>query len=696
MKKINDEFELKNLPVEAQDPTITQDDFKFVQSDAKIHDQKFETKPTTFLKDCLKRFAKNKSSVVAAFILGFLLILSVAVPLFGKTNAIHDTKGFPGIEYLEPRLFEPGTGFWDGTKKMTGIAVDTSNPDKSTWGPNTKTFEPNAISNLKIGEEDYIKQAIDCGKDGYVQISYFDNPAFEYVSYATKETLEKYNFVKGLKITNFVTLSKAEVEAAETKGFPEGYAEAESALFFKFSQGSDSYEIELAPYSVSHNISESNAVDIKAKFDELAAAESLSTEIEHPTFEIRVKVANPAVQGCALIRSVGISSEEAVPKDKQMLEGYSFVDGNSCMVRKLEENSYWKNYSNFKSSFVEVYLPKGVLCSFTYDTYEAALGSFSTDLFTADLDEYVARKWLRYTITDTQNEYGEYVVDDFTFECTILNAEKCPLTKPFTAEDVVMNKDTGRIEKIKCFVDNYKLKPFYLTEMPSFILGTDENGKDMFIYVFEGLRTSLILGVATTIICFLFGLLWGSICGYFGGTVDLIMERFTDILSGVPWIVVMTLVIIKAETANFGVFALALCLTGWIGTAATTRTQFYRFRGREYVLASRTLGASHGRLIAKHILPNAMGTIITSAVLMVPSIIFEEATLSFLGLAKIGGEDGLSSLGVILSNNQKELTNHPYLLIFPSVVIALIMISFNLFGNGLRDAVNPSLKGEGE
>ena len=213
----------------------------------------------------------------------------------------------------------------------------------------------------------------------------------------------------------------------------------------------------------------------------------------------------------------------------------------------------------------------------------------------------------------------------------------------------------------------------------------------MLKYVFEGTRLSLILGVITSAVCFIFGLIWGAICGYFGGTVDLVMERFTDILSGVPWIVVMTLVIIKAGS-SFGTFVLALCLTGWIGTAAITRTQFYRFRGREYVLASRTLGASDARLIAKHILPNAMGTIITSAVLMVPSVIFSEATLSYLNL----GFRDLPSLGVTLSQNQTHLNTYPFLLIFPSVIIALLMICFNLFGNGLRDAVNPSLKGEGE
>ena len=126
-----------------------------------------------------------------------------------------------------------------------------------------------------------------------------------------------------------------------------------------------------------------------------------------------------------------------------------------------------------------------------------------------------------------------------------------------------------------------------------------------------------------------------------------------------------------------------------MGTAARTRTQFYRFKGREYILASRTLGSSDMRLIFKHILPNAMGTIITSAVLMIPSVIFSEASVAYLGI----GLAEMDSLGVILSDNQKFIETNPTLIVFPSVIMALIMISFNLFGNGLRDAFNPSLKG---
>ena len=187
---------------------------------------------------------------------------------------------------------------------------------------------------------------------------------------------------------------------------------------------------------------------------------------------------------------------------------------------------------------------------------------------------------------------------------------------------------------------------------------------------------------------FTFGLVLGAIEGYYGGWVDIILQRLTEILSGIPWIVLMTLIILLMGS-NFWTFALALCLTGWIGTSNLTRTQFYRFKGREYILASRTLGSKDGRLIFKHILPNSMGTIITSSVLMIPSVIFNEATISYLGL----GLKNMNSLGIILSDNQANLMYYPYTLIVPAVVIALLMICFNLFGNGLRDAFNPSLKG---
>ena len=141
--------------------------------------------------------------------------------------------------------------------------------------------------------------------------------------------------------------------------------------------------------------------------------------------------------------------------------------------------------------------------------------------------------------------------------------------------------------------------------------------------------------------------------------------------------------------ATFFVMVIAFCSRSWISTASLTRTQFYRFKGREYVLASRTLGASNKRLIFRHILPNALGTIITSVVLMIPGIIASEATFSFLHL----GIENRHSFGVFMSNNYQYLGKYPYLVIFPAIVMGLMMIMFNLFGNGLRDAFNPTLKG---
>lgn len=150
----------------------------------------------------------------------------------------------------------------------------------------------------------------------------------------------------------------------------------------------------------------------------------------------------------------------------------------------------------------------------------------------------------------------------------------------------------------------------------------------------------------------------------------------------------MTLCILHLGN-NFFTFFLALCMTGWMGTAARTRTQFYRFKNGEYVLASRTLGSSDIRLIFRHILPNALGTIVTASVLMIVSTIYSESTLAYLNL----GLQGIQAFGVMLAENQQYIQSNSYLIVCPSVVMALMMISFNLFGNGLRDAINPVLRG---
>ena len=136
----------------------------------------------------------------------------------------------------------------------------------------------------------------------------------------------------------------------------------------------------------------------------------------------------------------------------------------------------------------------------------------------------------------------------------------------------------------------------------------------------------------------------------------------------------------------------AFVLTGWLGMASRVRMQFYRYKNQEYILAARTLGASDARLMFRHIFPNALGTLITSCALMIPSVVYSESNLSYLGIINLDSAT-LSSIGSMLSAGQPMLASYPHMILFPALLISLMMISFNLFGNGLRDAFNPSLRG---
>ncbi len=229
---------------------------------------------------------------------------------------------------------------------------------------------------------------------------------------------------------------------------------------------------------------------------------------------------------------------------------------------------------------------------------------------------------------------------------------------------------------------------------PEYIFGTDSQGYDMAVRLAGGLRLSLLLAVVVSAINLTIGAVYGAVEGYYGGWVDLILERISDILVDVPFIVVATLfqLHLSAKVGVVPSLIFAFVLTGWIGMASRTRTQFYRFKGQEYVLAARTLGAKDWRIIWKHIFPNALGTIITGSILIIPGTIGSESMLSYLGIVKLGSADQ-TSLGTLLSDAANIWTNYPHLLGYPAIALSLLMICFNLFGNGLRDAFNPSLRG---
>ena len=229
---------------------------------------------------------------------------------------------------------------------------------------------------------------------------------------------------------------------------------------------------------------------------------------------------------------------------------------------------------------------------------------------------------------------------------------------------------------------------------PNYLLGTDSQGYDLALRVAGGIRVSLLLALAISLINLVIGALVGAVEGYYGGAVDLVIERVIDVLSGVPFIVVATLfqIYLSDKAGAIPSLLFAFVLTGWIRTANRVRGQFFRFKNSEYVLAARTMGVGNARIMWRHIFPNTLGTLITSSALAIPGVIFTESMLSFLGIVNLGAE-GVTSLGTLLSDAAGIWVNYPHLMIAPAAVISLLMISFNIMGNGLRDAFNPITKG---
>lgn len=225
-----------------------------------------------------------------------------------------------------------------------------------------------------------------------------------------------------------------------------------------------------------------------------------------------------------------------------------------------------------------------------------------------------------------------------------------------------------------------------------FWFGTTKNGDDLFTMLWKGSQISLFIALLVTVINVLVGLTIGSVVGYYGATLDIVFERIVDVLANIPFLVILTLLLLRYGS-TFGIIVFAFISTGWIGSYGSARIQTYRYKNREYVLAARSYGVKDGRIIRKHILPNALGTLITSFSLMIPSFIFTESTFSYLGIINY---PGVQSVGRLLADGQSEMQKHFHLLLFPALYLSLLMLSFNLFSNGLRDAFNPSLRGVDE
>lgn len=257
------------------------------------------------------------------------------------------------------------------------------------------------------------------------------------------------------------------------------------------------------------------------------------------------------------------------------------------------------------------------------------------------------------------------------------------VTKSYGSYEVTSAFGTGTMLKVR--IDMYRYKG---VEDEYYWFGTDALGRDLFSRLWQGTRVSLILAFAVVAINLTIGLIVGAVCGYYGGWVDMLIQRLMDIIWNIPSLP-LTILLIMLFGSGILPLMLVFCLTGWMGTANGVRMQFYRYKNREYVLASRTMGSSDVRTMARHIFPNAIGTIITQCALSVPSVVFQEAGLSYLGL---GVQAPDPSIGMLLSDGQKALLDYPYMIVPPGIVIVLLMLAFNLLGNGLRDAFNPALR----
>jgi len=237
---------------------------------------------------------------------------------------------------------------------------------------------------------------------------------------------------------------------------------------------------------------------------------------------------------------------------------------------------------------------------------------------------------------------------------------------------------------------------YYETHLPlknmapcaKFWFGTDELGRDIFTRIWWGARISLFVGITAAVIDLILGVIYGSIAGLWGGKLDETMMRITDIIYSIPYLLIVILLTVVMGS-GLATIIITLTLTGWIPMARIVRGQVLQLKELDYAYAAYALGASRWRILFRHLLPNALGPIITTMTFSIPTAIFAEAFLSFLGL---GVQAPIASWGTMASDGLSALRYFPWRLFFPAVFISLTMLCFNLVGDGIRDAFDPRLK----
>ncbi|OIK08370.1 peptide ABC transporter permease [Bacillus sp. MUM 116] len=218
--------------------------------------------------------------------------------------------------------------------------------------------------------------------------------------------------------------------------------------------------------------------------------------------------------------------------------------------------------------------------------------------------------------------------------------------------------------------------------------GTDGLGRDLFARIWKGTQISLLIAFFAALIDMLIGVTYGAISGYVGGKTDSVMQRIVEVIMGIPNLIVVVLMILVLKAGIIPII-LALSITGWVSMSRVVRAQVLKYKNMEYVLASKTLGATDASIIFKHMIPNMFGVIIINTMFSIPNAIFFEAFLSFIGL---GLQEPHASLGTLINDGFRGMIAFPYQMIIPAIMISLIMIAFNLIADGLRDALDPKMR----
>ncbi len=285
---------------------------------------------------------------------------------------------------------------------------------------------------------------------------------------------------------------------------------------------------------------------------------------------------------------------------------------------------------------------------------------------------------------------GPYVNEDKYDTLDMARASivpKAPLVEKIGIMDGTEDRVTGyneNGEKVYSKVNVYEEKGIDRY----FLFGTDVMGRDLWTRTWVGTRISLYMAFLAMFIDIIIGMAFGLISGYLGGKTDLIMQRFVEILNGIPNLVIVTLLVLIMKPGIMSI-TVALVIKGWIGMSRVVRAQVLKLKEQEFILASKTLGTSKKDIILKEILPNIFGQVIIMSMFSIPNAIFMESFLAFIGL---GLQAPMASLGVLINDGFKSFLVHPYMVTIPTVVLAILMLSFNIMADGLRDAFDPRMK----